>query len=169
MLGLLAIPFVLASCGAQPLLEESQPKAEQKRAPLPNPSSNAASLRAQYADVTRLECTSQHGTQIEYLSPNGNTYLWYPGNRRVVVGEWKTQNATGGGAELCYRYGANSYNPATGSRGEEFHCINAQLSNFLENERMHGDAFQLATGEIPFVLKPKRKYSLGQVGRKAGI
>ena len=51
---------------------------------------------------------------------DGKAYLWYPGNQRIVVGEWKTQADPRGQSytQLCYRYGPNTYNPVTRSRGE---------------------------------------------------
>ena len=44
------------------------------------------------------------GIQIEYLAADGRTFLWYPGNAKVLPGRWKLQKASYG-LEMCFLYG----------------------------------------------------------------
>jgi hypothetical protein len=43
---------------------------------------------------------------------NPRAYLWYPGNRRLVIGAWQRTLD-----KVCYRYGENTYNPRRLQRG----------------------------------------------------
>lgn len=95
----------------------------------------------------------QHGTQIEYLDPDGGAHLWYPGNRIVLHGEWKI-DSVGTGSGICYRYGANTYNPATGQSGGSWQCSNAHNSEFFVVDRVTGDPFQLRSADaVPSILE----------------
>lgn len=40
---------------------------------------------------TRRSFNGGHGTQISYGAPDGRYYLWYPGNDRILSGEWKME------------------------------------------------------------------------------
>lgn len=96
------------------------------------------------ADVTYASADIFHGLQIEYFSPQGKAYLWYPGNTRVVVGDWKDE-----GRKICFRYQSNSSNPVTGQTGGEWECqgkISAQ-SDLVSS--VDGDAFGLTSGRLP--------------------
>jgi hypothetical protein len=97
---------------------------------------------------TNMTTDSAHGTQIEYLAQNGKAYLWYPGNSVILPGRWKTE-----GAKVCFAYGENTYNPATGASGGGWECMSAQLYWWAIFERMPGDVLGL-TGrqQAPFRL-----------------
>lgn len=96
--------------------------------------------------VTYASFDAGHGYQIEYLAPDGSAHLWYPGNRVAVMGEWKTLLD-----EVCYRYDSSTYNPQTGRRGGHWNCaFKADLERHIV-AYLAGDAFQLASGRIPYV------------------
>ncbi|WP_316356105.1 hypothetical protein [Devosia sp.] len=94
----------------------------------------------------------QHGTQVEYLSQRGRTFLWYPGNDVVLDGRWKRD-----GDDLCFQYGENTYNPATGQQGGGWECMPFALYAQAIGERAPGDVFGLAErNRVPFRLDRRR-------------
>ncbi len=123
---------------------------------------SAPQLRALASGRTHRSYSKQHGTQVEYLAPDGNAYLWYPGNTRVVAGTWRVeqndQNPKAG--VICYAY-RNSHNPALGLRSGE-QCITARSFNSGQHDARSGDLFNLRTGHIPYVL-PKRDLSFEEL------
>lgn len=102
-------------------------------------------------NVTIMTYDPGHGTQVEYYDASGHTWLWYPGNRVVLPGEWKIE-PMGGHQLICFRYGANTYNPVTGSRGKQWECMPLGNAEQAVVERKKGDVFGLSTGKLPFVL-----------------
>lgn len=87
-----------------------------------------------------------HGYQVEYLAPNGRVFLWYPGNRSVLAGQWKRVLD-----EVCYRYGPQTYNPQTFQRGGSWNCEYAgKLAHFVVGYEQ-GDVFRLSSGRVPYV------------------
>ena len=113
---------------------------------------NAQSLNAFIPNTTALGWDEFHGTQIEYLGAAGVTYLWYPGNTLALRGQWRVEDIKGGGTAICFRYGPNSYNPVTGSYGDQWECSPAWPSVFLKRAVVQGDIFRLSSGKVPFVL-----------------
>lgn len=117
----------------------------------------------------------QHGTQVEFHASNGKSFLWYPGNRRIVFGEWKVREVAPRNSrdriivngewvhdpskplnvEVCYRYGYNTYNPVTRQMGGEWQCSRPYYG---ESEFLVGDPFELGSGEVPFVIPDKDRY-----------
>jgi hypothetical protein len=111
-----------------------------------------ASMAQQLGNYTNMMRDREHGTQIEYLTTNGKAFLWYPGNDVILEGRWKRE-----GSEMCFRYGENTYNPATGQQGGGWECMPFDIYWWVVEERMPGDIFGLATrGAAPFKLDPKR-------------
>jgi hypothetical protein len=101
---------------------------------------------------THLSFDSSHGSQLFYLSPGGKTYLFYPGNERILRGEWQWQ-----GGALCFRYGADTYNPALGTSGGQWSCADPQKLAQTVKERSGGDPFRLGERtRVPFVLSAER-------------
>ena len=130
-------------------------------------------------NATRMTYDSFHGTQIEYSTAGGKTYLWYPGNPVILPGAWKTEteqtvSISEGGKKfaalfgvICGRFGANTYNPATGVVGSQWECEPAGKSELRTVDRRDGDVFGLAQSKaVPFVL-PKDRTSLDEVLAKA--
>ena len=97
----------------------------------------------------------QHGTQVEYHASNGTSYLWYPGNSRVVVGNWQVQAGGIFGANLCYRYGANTYNPITNESGGSWNCSPALSS---DKDILKGNPFNLKPGSVPLIISDRGRY-----------
>lgn len=108
-----------------------------------------------YAGRTIVFHDPFHGTQVEYYAANGDTFLWYPGNRRSLKGRWERRPAT---EEVCFRYGPRTYNPVTGSAGSRWSCIAQASHRASARGSCAGDPFKLASGRLPFALaKPKRE------------
>jgi hypothetical protein len=104
---------------------------------------------------TMMMRDSHHGDQFEFLSNNGHTWLWYPGNETLVRGDWKAD-----GSNICFRYGANAYNPVTKQQGGKWECT--PFSNWKPRAlaAYRGDIFDLSQREaVPCVLD---KYSYYQ-------
>ncbi len=112
----------------------------------------AAAAAEPLGGYTHMSVGDFHGTQVEYLALGGKSWLWYPGNKFILEGRWKRQ-----GADICFAYGANTYNPATGQRGGGFECMPFRLYWGGVVERMQGDVLGLTgRGKVPFVLRKER-------------
>jgi len=128
-------------------------------------------------DATAMTYDAGHGTQIEYTSADGKTYLWYPGNTRIVPGRYKIDNMTlpldsrpnspmVSLAAMCFRYGANSHNPATGRKGGDWECLPLSIYADRRREVRKGDIFGLSGRQsVPFKLD-KKKTSLSLLLKK---
>lgn len=133
---------------------------------------------ARLANKTSVSNSRQHGPQASYASPDGRVFLWYPGNDTILEGEWKiraspdflrtrnpdgTSNITrrdrlqrgktyGPAAEICYRYGENTFNPATKKKGGVWECVLASLHLSKPKKFADGDTLALARGgPVPYV------------------
>ena len=93
-----------------------------------------------------------HGTQVEYLSPGGGAWLWYPGDAMIVPGKWKRA-----GKDICFAYTANGYNPVTGHTGAGWEYMEYRLWWWAIDERVQGDPLGLegraANGNMKAALK----------------
>ena len=104
-----------------------------------------------------------HGVQIEYTAPDGNMYLWYPGNRQVVTGTWRLDGET----HICFNYQSNSRNPLTGNSGGRWECQYVTIQSDRITERAAGDLFGLAEREmVPFRLQRRDDSDLGELVEK---
>lgn len=101
-----------------------------------------------FADKTLLFYDPSHGNQIEYFAPDGKCYLWYPGNKRALPGHWRME-----GDNICFLFGANTYNPVTGEIGGNWE--KRPFKHFAETvaHTANGDVHGLATGQIPHSLQ----------------
>jgi hypothetical protein len=108
---------------------------------------NADTLAFEYLDHTVLYYEPYHGNQIEYYGADGRSYLWYPGNRGVVVSEWRIE-----GEDYCVRSPSNAYNPATQEWGGKWE--RRPVHRLLETkvDAAPGDVFGLSTGRVPYPL-----------------
>jgi hypothetical protein len=126
-------------------------------------------------NTTRYSHDPKHGNQISFSTANGQIYLWYPGNPAVLKGEWRACEDRVGmtvrGAEttmlpygkLCFKYGPNTFNPATGSKGDEWECAAASKLESTLVEQRQGDVFGLAKKTpVPFVLS-REKTTMNQL------
>ena len=113
---------------------------------------------APLGDRTQQSFSPGHGMQIEYLAADGATWLWYPGNTKVLPGEWKAE-----GSDLCFRYGKNSYNPVTRHKGGGWECTPLTVYNQTLVSSTKGDIFGLAgRKKVPFDL-PKKLLPIHQL------
>ena len=107
------------------------------------------------AGKTVLYYNDAHGNQIEYMAPDGRSYLWYPGNFDVVVGQWRFVPANG---IMCFKYGANTYNPVTKQSGGNWDCRYVGVWSEDIVDIQEGNVFRLQDGDAPFRLPAKPKY-----------
>jgi len=115
-----------------------------------SPGIAASSVRL--GGYTNMSFDGGHGTQVEYVATGGTSYLWYPGNSVVLEGHWKRQVS-----DICFAYGANTYNPVTGVRGGSWECMPFRLYWGSIDERMKGDIFALQGRRgVPFILSRDR-------------
>ncbi|WP_029041522.1 hypothetical protein [Cucumibacter marinus] len=133
--------------------------------------------------ITIMYYDRGHGTQIEYVDGRGHTWLWYPGNPVVLPGDYKvlpsglryeqkvkagsqTTVKQGVTTHICYRYGSNTFNPVTITRGGDFDCAPAPLLMADVIETAKGDIFGLAGRKaVPFKLS-RRKSSFERLLQK---
>lgn len=112
----------------------------------------AAFAQAGLANTTQMSYSPGHGTQVEYMAADGSTWLWYPGNKSILPGQWKVS-----GGQLCFRYGGNSFNPVTGHRGGGWECGSLQTYQSTRVDMLNGDALRLkGRGKVPFQLSKSR-------------
>jgi hypothetical protein len=140
----------------------------------------AAQARAFLADKTRLSFSSQHGPQVAYARPDGAIFLWYPGNAVVLQGRWEVrENVTDyvragqvlrslKSADVCFQYGANTYNPATGQRGGGFNCMPLRALQLVHREALPGDVFGLARHPAPPFVLGREAVTLAALRARAG-
>jgi hypothetical protein len=131
--------------------------------------------RANLRDRTRNVHDSGHGTQINYTSAGGRSFLWYPSNSVILPGEWKVESRTSmvwgsrrDVVHVCYRYGPGTYNPVTGAQGANWECSYAALSLRRMRENAVGDVLGLSRrSAVPFVLG-REPTTLQQLAAKVG-
>ncbi|WP_437727553.1 SEC-C domain-containing protein [Sorangium sp. So ce861] len=99
-----------------------------------------------FTGKTVLYYDPSHGNQIVYFGRNGRCYLWYPGNRVILVGEWRVEGDT-----FCARYGTNVYNPVTRERGGSWERRPIREAGDTATDSVPGDIYGLTTG-FPFIL-----------------
>lgn len=122
----------------------------QPKQPRPQPSlpgGDRSSFR--YFGKTVLLYEPSHGNQIEYYDENGKSYLWYPGNRIILTGEWRLE-----GDKIYSRYGVPTHNPVTGQHdiaGAWSSCPIIQMLT-TEVDVVSGDVLDLASGRLPYRL-----------------
>jgi len=119
---------------------------------------------------TNMSFDPGHGTQVEYLQASGGAYLWYPGNKIVLPGRWKMEAGTPTEpAQICFRYGPNTYNPVTHVYGDVWECERVAVYAAVLAEQTKGDVFGLAhRGTVPFVLQ-RGQSTLEQLAQQAGM
>lgn len=117
---------------------------------------DAGKLTQLVSGATAASRSSQHGSQVEYLAPDGRTFLWYPGNTRPLPGRWKVEQRSLG-ALICFAYPPSSFNPATGQSGGDWQCQDGGNYVVAQSEFLDGDPFELSSGKLPFIT-PKGKW-----------
>ncbi|WP_417607666.1 hypothetical protein [Primorskyibacter flagellatus] len=162
---LLPALLVLSACASD--LTKEEISARRAAAGQVHKMAETPSAVQSFLSDTTTKSHSIHGTQIEYLAANGETFLWYPGNNRGVSGRWKLQIASYG-LEICFLYGEGSYNPVTRERGGSWKCDMAAYYILKRDEIVSGNPFRLSR-KIPYVLPKKIDISLDQAMRSSGF
>ena len=107
-----------------------------------------------------------HGNQIEFLSSDGKSYLWYPGNTHIVQGEWKLEEGIYDQLEeipneiqidflpkICFRYFTAGKNPVTDIEGPKWQCLSSFYFAIGKEELRDGDLFKLSERDrVPYRL-----------------
>ena len=129
----------------------------------------AAVLKSIITDSTILTYDRLFGTQVEFNCSNGDSFLWFPGNRRVLKALWKTRLRDDGVTELCYLYGTDTKNYVTGERGGKWDCRSAVFDLDAIREAVEGDPFGLASLKVPFVMPEYKQLSLAKLAQLADV
>ena len=120
----------------------------------------SAQTKQRFQGGTTNMTFSAHGTQVEFLSRDGRTALWYPGNSVVLHGRWRLVGSdltTGFQDNICFMYGANTYNPLTLQYGGQWECEGISTYAGEIVDRVTGDPFGLdKRAAVPFVLPGER-------------
>lgn len=101
------------------------------------------------AGMTYLSFSAAHGFQVTHLAAGATTYLWYPGNLSGLTGDYK-RDTVGGRDAMCWRYGPQTYNPVTKTRGGQFACQPMEFTRKTIVAQLSGDPFNLASGRVPY-------------------
>ncbi|MEP3392841.1 MAG: hypothetical protein ABJN34_04135 [Litoreibacter sp.] len=129
---------------------------------------NPEELSRFLSNTTIKDWDDRHGTQIEYHSTDGRTWLVYPGNTRAVQGQWQLQSSNGQ-PQMCYLYGTGSYNPVTRRKGGNWECTPAILT-LLADEVVDGDVLRLqGRGAFPQQMPPRVNVSISEAMAAIGL
>jgi hypothetical protein len=122
---------------------------------------------------TRMSFMEGHGTQVSFTAPDGRVFLWYPGNRVVLSGLWEVRSRAvlkstlTVYAEICFRYGTNTFNPVTGAVGNAWECMPADFLASVTTDSADGDLFNLRQRPVPAFVLSREKTSLKQLEERA--
>ena len=168
----LALSLLVACADPSPYQSNGQPKpifTETEAAGIAKATTSVSAGTQFLSNATALTIGGGHGTQIEYLSADGTTDLWYPTNGRTVPGYWKVIDFAPGLPGICFLYGSNTYNPVTREGGGAWEC-DSPLKEYLSRvtQLIDGDPFRLATGKVPFVLPRGAMTVAGNIQLQAG-
>ncbi len=138
----------------------------------PRKSMTTSEAREFFNCKTRMSFMQGHGTQVTFTAPDGKVFLWYPGNRVVLSGQWEVRSRVPEStptiyAEICFRYGANTYNPVTGAAGNTWKCMSADWLANLTTDSADGDLFNLRQRPVPAFVLSREKTSLKQLEERA--
>jgi hypothetical protein len=122
---------------------------------------------------THMSFMQGHGTQVSFTAPDGKVFLWYPGNKFVMPGQWEVRShavlksTLTVYAEICFRYGPNTWNPVTGVVGGAWQCMPADFLVSVTTDSAEGDLFDLRQRPVPAFVLSKEKTSLKQLEDRA--
>ncbi|MEM9798611.1 MAG: hypothetical protein AAF919_19145 [Pseudomonadota bacterium] len=125
-----------------------------------------AALRAAIAGRTFVSFSQGHGTFVEYFAPDGLAVLWHPEDTRPNSGQWRVEmdRRDGTSSVVCLFFGNGSFNPATGVGGGRT-CITGVRFQAGQRDVLEGDPFDLSSGNVPFVMRKGRDYSVSELRR----
>ncbi|MEL6599768.1 MAG: hypothetical protein AAFR40_09600 [Pseudomonadota bacterium] len=167
--GFAGILLIAACTEVPPLPEGIAPITLEEAEAMQAIAATRETLEAFYTDTTTRSFTPWHGNQIEYLSPDGKAFLWYPGNVELVIGDWRTEQLPDERrARMCYRYGPDTYNPVTEEAGGQWSCRFAAESLYISDEIVDGDPVGLSGGALPFVMPEATEITLAEAVARLG-
>lgn len=144
-----------------------------------------ADIRESLADATTLVEARGIGLMVEYTMADGRAYLWAPGAREVIAGQWKLEPTarpamvhvrTDKGVEvrempisnLCLRYQPTASSPAGALVSGQWACRLYTDAVKARLETRRGDPFRLAErAAAPYPLTPE-KATLGALLSRCG-
>ncbi|MES0871236.1 hypothetical protein [Pseudovibrio sp. SCP19] len=126
-----------------------------------------------FSDTTTKSWSKKQGTQYEYFSKSGRSYLVYPGSTHVLKGRWEVVH-TGSDAEICTQYPVNQRSSVAGMPSGHWECKNTFTYTKHLDEIRDGDPLRLArTSKLPKVLPPNINLpiqaAMYEVGYKAKL
>lgn len=108
----------------------------------------------------------EQGAQIIFMGNRGKTYLWYGGSTEILEGHYYSGMRED---TICFKYGADRYNPITGLPAGRSECTARSGYSALLQQTIKGDVFDLANRRAaPFVLG-RGKTTLELAAKQAGI
>ncbi|WP_299296296.1 hypothetical protein [uncultured Tateyamaria sp.] len=152
---------LLAACAVEPTIMAMESSSRISRDP--------ELTRRAMTGNTLGDFSSLHGSQYTFHAENGQTFLWYPGNSKIVKGQWKLLVQDDGKPVRCYKYSSNSYNPVTGLRSGPWRCVQFSGSEFQGSRIIVGDPFELASGRIPFRMQKLEHIPPREIAERIGI
>ncbi len=116
------------------------------------------------------------GTQVEYVAPGGKSFLWFPANPLVVLGEWTLEEHTFklGTREglaifnlvnLCFHYAGTGTGPGA-VRGVSCSPAYSYLKRLRES--VEGDIFGLSRRPSPPFILDRQQTTFDTLRKKAG-
>ncbi len=111
---------------------------------------------------------------VFYTPADGRAFLWYAGEKRLFIGEWKLEKVPRPGARglhsmLCFRYPGAATHPASEKRGDEWSCgepffyLGGDPINH-PHESIADDVFGLAgRRDAPFVFTWDERMTLAKL------
>ncbi|WP_158965354.1 hypothetical protein [Chachezhania sediminis] len=85
------------------------------------------------------------GYQVNYIAPNGEAWLWYPGIAEGIAEEWRL-GRSGSMDMICWRHPQGSDTEL----GRDFQCNSLKLARSGIVARLPGDPYKLSTGQVPY-------------------
>ncbi|MBE0578434.1 hypothetical protein [Devosia sp.] len=115
---------------------------------------------------TMLLAHPVQGTQVMYISPSGDAYLWHSSSAEVLQGK-----AYYGMVErhICLRFGSNRYNPVTGLPAGRTECVPERDLLFIMRQWVAGDPFGLSTSRSAPAPLSQAATTIQSLASKAGI
>lgn len=116
-------------------------------------------------DRTALFNDPTYGRQVEYYGKDRAAYLWFPGSKSVIKGEWVTSPE---GREICFMYFSPIYKQETGLDGTVPSCTNIETWEAEMLDSKPGDVFHLSRHKLPRVLEKNASYTTLDEVAKSG-
>ncbi len=150
------VALVLSGCFKNPWYDDSDPRVEAAKLKTKLQKERFNFETVPKTGVTYLSYDFQHGFQVTYYENENKVWLWYGGNDVALPAAWKiTENIDAKSEDFrwsaCFKYGPDTYNPATKKSVGQYECTLAVNVLNLWVGMIDGDLFNLSSGEVPYV------------------